>query len=94
MDAGYGIFGGPQTHTAVLQFTPERAHWIADERWHPEQTSSHLPDGSYRLEIPYTDPRELILDILRYGPDVKVLEPHELRQQVTERLKQALQQYR
>lgn len=94
MDAGYGIFGGTQTHTAVLQFTPERARWIADEHWHPDQKSSHLSDGSYRLEIPYTDPRELILDILRYGPDVKVLQPPELQQQITDRLQQALAQYR
>jgi hypothetical protein len=94
MDTGYGIFGGGDTCTATLLFSPTRARWIADERWHPQQTGSHLPDGRYRLELPYTDPRELILDIMRYGPDVEVLAPPELRQEIAKRLSQALAQYR
>ena len=92
-DASYGIFSGGQPKTAVLLFNAERARWIADERWHPEQQGSRLEDGRYRLELPYTDPRELILDILRYGPDVEVLDPPELRQAITSRLQQALAQY-
>ena len=43
-----------------------------------------------RLEFPYSDPRELILDILRYGPDVEVLAPEALRKAVIERIEQAL----
>jgi predicted DNA-binding transcriptional regulator YafY len=70
------------------------ARWIADERWHPDQQAEALSDGRYRLTIPYADPSELILDILRYGPDVEVLAPAELRLAVTERLSAALAQYR
>ena len=92
-DNSYGIFSGGQPKTAVLLFTAKRARWIADERWHPEQKSTHLPDGSYRLEIPYTDQRELILDVLRYGPDVEIIAPQDLRQAIIDRLSQALAQY-
>jgi len=62
---------------------------VADERWHPQQQGRFLPDGSYQLEIPYHRADELILDILRYGPDVEVLAPPELRQEVAERLQRA-----
>lgn len=59
----YGIFAGPARHTAILCFTPERARWVAEERWHPEQQGEWLPDGHYELRLPYGDPRELIMDI-------------------------------
>ncbi len=90
----YGIFGGPPRHTAVLRFTPERARWVAEERWHPEQQGRFLDDGRYELRIPYGDPRELVTDILRYGPDVEVVAPAELRRQVAERLRTAADRYR
>ncbi len=86
-------FSGPATRTAVLRFTPKRARWIAAEQWHPEQQGSWLADGSYQLCLPYGDSRELVLDILRYGPDVEVLAPDDLRREVRARLTAALKQY-
>ena len=81
LGSGYGIFAGRKTQTAVLRFTPERARWVTREQWHPKQ-KGYEKDGAYILEIPYSDDTELILDILRYGPDVKVLAPNSLRDKV------------
>ena len=92
--SSYGIFAGEPEHTAVLRFSTERARWVADEHWHPEQQGNFLDDGSYELRIPYSDPRELVMDILKYGPDVEVSAPVTLRKAVTERLKQTLKNYR
>jgi len=89
----FGIFSGPATQTAVLRFTAQRAGWVASEQWHPEQQGSWLDDGSYQLSLPYGDSRELVLDILRYGPDVEVMAPAELRREVRDRLTVALKQY-
>lgn len=89
----YGIFSGPPRHTALLRFTAERARWVAEERWHAQQQGRWLEDGRYELAVPYADPRELLLDILKYGPDVEVLAPPELRQAVVQRLRAALGQY-
>lgn len=66
---------------------------MAEEQRHPDQHGSWLNDESYQLSFPYGDSRELVLDILRYGPDVKVLAPDELRSEVKERLIAALKQY-
>ena len=68
--AAYGIFAGSPKQMAVLRFAAERARWVADEQWHPRQTGRFLEDGRYELEVPYSDPRELVMDILRHGPDV------------------------
>lgn len=91
---GYGIFAGNPVATAVLRFTPERARWVAEERWHPAQDGRFLGDGSFELRIPYSDTRELMMDILKYGPEVEVVGPPELREAVRERLRNALNGYR
>jgi len=91
--SAYGIFSGRARRKAILRFTAERARWIADEVWHPKQEARHLPDGSYELTVPYSDERELILDILRYGPDIRVVSPASLRRAVQRRLREALGQY-
>ena len=92
--AAYGIFSGAVQETAVLHFSAERARWVAREEWHSQQESSWLPDGRFELRVPYGDPTELIMDILRFGSDVEVISPASLRQQVTERLSKTLALYR
>jgi len=92
--SAYGIFAGKANKTAVLRFSAERARWVADERWHPEQVGQYLTDGRYELRIPYRDDRELVMDILKHGAEVEVVEPEALRQTVADRLADALARYR
>jgi predicted DNA-binding transcriptional regulator YafY len=91
--SSYGIFAGTPKHTAVLRFTPERARWVAEEQWHPQQQSRVLEDGIYELRIPYSDPRELVMDVLKHGAGVEVVEPVELRCEVLEQLRNAAKKY-
>ncbi len=91
--SSYGIFSGKANKTAVLQFSRERARWVADERWHPQQTGQYLTDGRYELRIPYRDERELVMDVLRHGAEVEVVSPAALRESVTALLREALEHY-
>ena len=81
-DQAYGIFSGPAEHTAELLFSAEAARWAAEEQWHPEQQQQILENGQLLLKLPFGSSRELIMDVLRYGDDVEVLAPPELRQKV------------
>lgn len=90
----YGIFGGKADKEAVLVFSAERARWVADEIWHPEQKGRYLEDGRFELRVPYKDSRELCMDIMRHGPHVQVIEPEELRREVRNLLRQALDLYK
>jgi proteasome accessory factor C len=90
---GYGIFSGPAENTAVLLFDPEAARWVAEEEWHPEQRASTLPYGGLRLEVPYSNPQEIIMDILRHGPHVEVVQPASLRSAVAEAHREAAEKY-
>lgn len=90
LGSGYGIFAGKTVQWATLRFTPERARWVAAETWHPQQRGAFDADGRYVLELPYADPRELVMDILRHVPEVEVVGPPELRQKVEQNLREAL----
>ena len=92
LGAGYGIFAGREVQWATLRFTPERARWVAAETWHPHQRGKFEPDGSYRLSLPYADPRELVMDVLRHVPQVQVLGPAALRDEVANKLRAAVDQ--
>jgi predicted DNA-binding transcriptional regulator YafY len=92
--SGYGIFAGGKVAWAALKFTPAAARWVAAQQWHPRQRSRTESDGSYVLEIPYAEDPELVMEILRYGPDVEVLSPEPLRRKVAEALKSAAARYR
>jgi predicted DNA-binding transcriptional regulator YafY len=91
---GYGIFSGATVQWATLRFSAERARWVSRELWHPLQRSAKDDDGTLLLELPFTDMRELSMDILRHGRHVEVVEPPELRLAVQAELQQALSQYR
>ena len=86
LGAGFGIFSGRDTQTAILRFSPVRARWVSRETWHSEQDGHYELDGAYTLSVPYSDPRELVMDIMKYGADVEVLAPASLRKLVSEQL--------
>ena len=87
---GYGIFSGKAVQWATLRFSPERARWVAAEQWHPEQKGHWDEQGHWVLQIPYSDDRELVMDILRHTPEVDVIAPAGLRQRVLEKMREGL----
>ena len=66
---------------------------MSAQSWHSRQRAKFEPDGSYLLEIPYADDRELAMEILKFGPDVEVLAPQALRERICEQLEGALARY-
>ncbi len=93
LGAGYGIFAGKDVQLATLRFTPDRSRWVAAENWHPQQRACFETDGSYLLQVPYADPRELLMDVMRHVPDVDVVAPPELREALAQRLREGLKRF-
>ena len=90
LNEGYGIFSGKPVRWAKLRITNVAVEWVSKRVWHSNQKSSFDSDGSLLLEIPYTDDRELIQDILAWLPDVEVLAPKSLHARLNEILTAAL----
>ena len=91
--SSYGIFSGPARAWATIRFSPHAARWVADERWHSQQKGRFLPDGRFELQLPFGNARELLMDVLRYGPDAEVIAPVSLREEMKQLLTLALTGY-
>jgi len=93
LSSGYGIFGGHKVDWATLKFTPEAARWVSAQSWHPKQRTRVEKDGSFVLDVPYAEDRELVMEILKLGADVEVVAPDVLRQRVAQALSLAARRY-
>ncbi len=92
VSSGFGLFAGGGERWATLKFSQPNARWVADEIWHPRQKGAWEGDD-YLLKLPYTSPHEMAMEVMRHGPCCQVLEPIELRNHITEELRQALGNY-
>jgi predicted DNA-binding transcriptional regulator YafY len=92
---GLGLrhLSGPAKAWATIRFAPRAARWVADEHWHSKQEGRFLPDGRYELRVPYANAKELLMDVLRYGPEAEVVAPASLREEAKISLKLASNAY-
>lgn len=91
--SSYGIFSGAPKAWATIRFSPHAARWVADEHWHSQQQGQWLGDGRYELKVPYSNSRELLMDVLKYGPDAEVVAPVSLREEMKIMLQLAIGAY-
>ncbi|MBS0214004.1 MAG: YafY family transcriptional regulator [Proteobacteria bacterium] len=91
--SGYGIFSGTPKAWATIVFSAKAARWVADTHWHSRQEGKFLSDGRYELRVPYSNGRELLMDVLRYGADAQIVAPASLRAQAKANLQLALAAY-
>ncbi|HEY9511890.1 MAG TPA: YafY family protein [Rhodanobacter sp.] len=92
--SSYGIFAGVPKAWATIRFSAHAARWVADEHWHSQQKGEWLADGRYELKVPYAKSRELLMDVLKYGPDAEIVAPLPLREEMKNLLQLALSDYR
>lgn len=88
----YGIYSGEKTGDALIKFSGNSAEMVAEEIWHKDAVGTWDNDDYY-LTIPYGNPNELIMDVLRWGPDATVLEPEELRDRVKSEAEKIIRNY-
>jgi predicted DNA-binding transcriptional regulator YafY len=73
----------------LLRKSMQSGYGVKHEEWHPDQKGHEESDGSYILEIPYSDERELAGDILKFGSGIRVLAPDALKRKVIDELEAA-----
>jgi predicted DNA-binding transcriptional regulator YafY len=83
----FGIFQNRKSFNVKLQFSPERSRWIRGEVWHEGQTEELQKDGSLILNLPASHETEIMMEILKHGSHVEVLEPESLRGKIIKELK-------
>lgn len=90
----FGIFRNPDYFNVKLCFSAERARWVKGEIWHEAQTEEVDADGSLRRTLPASHEAEIMMEILKHGSHVEVLEPEWLREKVIKDMKNAVKKYR
>ena len=62
--------------------------------WHEAQTEIVQDDGSLVRTIPASHEQEIMMEILKHGSHVEVLEPKWLREKIVKEMKAATKKYR
>ena len=88
----FGIFKGEAAgrYRAEILLTGTAAEIVRHQRWHSEQRLAETADGLL-LSLPVSDDRELLMKVLQFGSQARVLAPASLRTKIkteTERMTQ------
>ncbi len=79
LNSAFGLYKGDKTKQVTLRFTPLKSRWIKGQVWHKYQKEKLLKDGSLELTFPVASYSEIMMEILKHGPDVEVIKPQSLR---------------
>ena len=90
----FGIFQNKRSFNVKLKFSPERSRWIRGDAGHEGQNEEMQEDGSLVLNLPASHEAEIMMEILKHGSHVEVLEPEWLRGKIAEEIILAAQKYR
>ncbi len=86
--SAFGISGG-EAQTVELLFRPGMAGYIRERTWHESQQIDEDPDGSVRLTMEVALGFELKAWVKGFLPDVKIVRPAELREEIARELAEA-----
>ncbi len=78
----FGLFSGDNNINVCLKFSKNVSDWIKEQIWHEAQEIIENDDGSICLKFVASDLRELKGEILKYGADVEVISPVELKKEI------------
>lgn len=89
----FRVFSGGAPRKVRLRFSARAAPYVKERRWHASQDVALVPDGGLLVTFTLGDTRDLRSWVLRWGSDVEVLEPPELRDEVYRELHDAMNNY-
>jgi predicted DNA-binding transcriptional regulator YafY len=90
----WGVYRGTPSCKVRLWFTPDASRLVTETRWQSTQEEHRHADGSLTLTFTVDGFEEIGWWILGWGGRVKVLEPSELRQRVTDQLRRGIELHR
>lgn len=88
----FGVMLG-ETHTVRIRISPAWARYIAERTWHVSQAVQQQFDNGIEITFRVAGLDEIRQWVLALGPEARVMEPAELREQVRADLAAALAQY-
>lgn len=90
---GIVIGDGEDVTQVILEFAPRVAKRVSETRWHASQRLTWLDGGSVRLEFQLPTLVEFVPWVRSWGPDVTVVAPDSLRDEIARSLAEAFRHY-
>lgn len=81
-----------ELQTIVLRVAPTRLPYILSKPLHPSQRNHRASEGIVELKV--APNKELFQLLLSFGPDIEVIEPAEIRQQMAEFIQKMVDNYK
>ncbi|MCI0380209.1 MAG: WYL domain-containing protein [Gemmataceae bacterium] len=95
LSGSFGIFEGDgPSQTVRIRFSRQAARPVSERTHHPTQHLTPQPDGTLLAEFELSSLEELTSWLLSWGQHAEVLDPPELREQITKTLTAALSSYK
>ena len=91
--SAWGIMYGEAVEEVRLRFAPSATRRLRETIWHPTQQVSERVDGGLDLTLAVAHPEEMVYWIRGWGPQVEVLAPGWLREQMAREAREAAQVY-
>lgn len=88
----FGVVLDRPPERVVLRFTARVAAYVYAREWHPSEEKIGLPDGGVELRMRVAG-RELVRWVLEWGPQIEVVAPAWLRNDVVAELRASLARY-
>lgn len=89
----FGIYHGRDEMHVKIRFDSSAARYVQEKRKHASQRVTIQPDGSALVEFHLTNTPELKSWILSFGPAAEVLEPANLREEISNDVRRMMSTY-
>jgi predicted DNA-binding transcriptional regulator YafY len=91
----FGIIApdGQTTEEVVLSFTPDQGKYIKSLPLHHSQQILKNNSNEFRIRLNLVVTFDFVMEILSYGPEVKIIEPLTLKNEIKRKLQESLSHY-
>ncbi|WP_298268680.1 YafY family protein [Geobacter sp.] len=93
LDDTFDIFQNRERFEVTIRFSAERARWVRDELWHPDQRLTELETGEVELTVPVSHEAEILMEVLKHGSHAEVMEPDSLRVRIRGEIERMMKKY-
>ncbi|MEL7626612.1 MAG: WYL domain-containing transcriptional regulator [Anaerolineaceae bacterium] len=90
---GFQLYAGEDTQELVIWFSPNKAQFIRERKWHPSQTIEEQSDGSLILHLKTGGLVEVRNWVLQFADDAEVLQPASLREDIAKEIQKLAVRY-
>ena len=95
LGASFGIFcpDSEQTYEVEVEFDEDLYDYVAHRKWMPDQRTSRVKDGRFRMTVTVSDLFEIAHWIMGIGSDAQAIKPKELRELIVDEARKTLSIY-